>query len=64
MVAASAANLWRRPAELFVVTDVNLKQMKLGGTLQGRRRTFRVAVGGALVGPARVHLALAEGAAQ
>lgn len=42
VVAASAPNLWRHRAELFAVDDVDLKQMKLRGRLNGRRRTFRV----------------------
>jgi integrase len=42
VVAASARTLWKHRAELFVVDDVDLKQMKLRGQLHGRRRTFRV----------------------
>lgn len=42
MVRASAKALGRRRHELFVVDDIGLRQMKLRGTLHGRRRTFRV----------------------
>ncbi|MFJ8713903.1 hypothetical protein ACIRD9_12075 [Streptomyces violaceus] len=42
MVRASAKPLGRRRHELFVVDDIDLRQMKLRGTLHGRRRTFRV----------------------
>lgn len=41
-VRASGGALYRRRAELFVVTDIDLRQMKLTGVLDGRRRTFRV----------------------
>ncbi|MFJ7060023.1 site-specific integrase [Streptomyces microflavus] len=42
MVRASTKNLYRRRHELFVVDDIDRRQMKLRGTLHGRRRTFRV----------------------
>ncbi|MDG5809300.1 site-specific integrase [Streptomyces ossamyceticus] len=42
MVRSSLKALYRRRHELFVVDDVDLRQMKLRGTLHGRRRTFRV----------------------
>lgn len=42
MIRVSAKTLYRRRHELFLVDDVDLRQMKLRGTLHGRRRTFRV----------------------
>ncbi|MFD8544965.1 tyrosine-type recombinase/integrase [Streptomyces sp. NPDC059649] len=41
-VRASAKALYRRRDELFIVDDVNMRQMKLSGMLHGRRRTFRI----------------------
>lgn len=42
LVRASGKALYRRREELFVVDDVDLRQMKVRGTLHGRRRTFKV----------------------
>jgi integrase len=42
IVRKAARVLARRRAELLVVTDVDLRQMKLQGRLHGRPRTFRV----------------------
>ncbi|MDH6128824.1 recombinase XerD [Kitasatospora sp. GP82] len=42
VVRKAAKNLWRRREELFVVSDVNHRQMKVSGVLHGRRRTFAI----------------------
>lgn len=43
VVKGSARTLRRHRAELFVVDDVDTRQMRLGGILHGRRRSFRIA---------------------
>ncbi|MGW9025384.1 recombinase XerD [Streptomyces sp. NPDC055722] len=41
-IRAAEKALWRRREELFIVDDIDLRRMKVSGTLDGRRRTFRV----------------------
>ncbi|EHR48417.1 site-specific recombinase XerD [Saccharomonospora marina XMU15] len=41
-IRRAAPALTRRGAELFVVTDIDERQMKVSGRLHGRRRTFSI----------------------
>ncbi|MFD4862892.1 site-specific integrase [Streptomyces atratus] len=43
VVRKAAGNLHRRREDWFVVDDIDLRQMRLAGTLRGRRRSFRIA---------------------
>ncbi|MFJ5819842.1 site-specific integrase [Streptomyces sp. NPDC093108] len=42
VVRAAARTLYTRREDWFVVDDINMRQMRLGGILRGRRRSFRI----------------------
>ncbi|QMU80290.1 site-specific integrase [Streptacidiphilus sp. PB12-B1b] len=41
-VRGAAGNLWRRREQLFIVTDIDTRQMKVSGILHGQRRSFAI----------------------